>query len=356
MADTEPGDLRGETAAPPLPEPEPERRPDPVPAPPPPRRSGFAGLMAGGVLAAALGFGLAQVVPQGWPRADSDGSAERLAAQEASLAALQEEVARIAATPAPDSTLAARVEQLENAPPPVVPAPDLGPLEERLAALEARLSALPQTGAAPADGAVPPQALATLQADVAALKEADNTGRFTELAAETERLRRDALDAIAGATALAGLGRLQSALETGAPYGAALPTLGIEAPAVLAAHAETGLPTLAALKDSFPQAARRALDAARRADTGAGWGTRLISFLGSQTGARALGPRDGTGPDAVLSRAEAALAAGDLATSLTELAALPETGRAAMQDWLDQATTRQAAEAALADMSRTLGQ
>lgn len=344
MADTEPGELKAETAIPPLPEPE------PVPAP---RRNGFAGLLAGGVVAAALGFGLAQVVPQGWPLAGGDGAAERIAAQEARLAALQEEVARIAALPAPDSTLAERVARLENAPAPeAAPAPDLGPLTARLDALEARLAALPEGASA---GAAPPEALAALKADVAALKAAGNAGRLSELADETERLRSEALGAIAQATAQAGLGRLESALETGAPYGAALAIPGITAPEVLAAHAETGLPTRAALQAAFPAAARRALDAVRRQDTGAGWGTRLVAFLGSQTGARALGPREGSGPDAVLSRAEAALAAGDLAASLAELAALPETGRAAMQDWLDLATTRQAAEAAVADIARTLG-
>lgn len=361
MADTEPGDLTADTAPRALPDAAapPAREAAPVATPaaePPPRRSGLAGVLAGGGLAAALGFLLAQAVPQGWPLAVDDQASQRLAAQEQSLAALQAEIARLAALPAPDSTLPERVARLESAPAPEMPQPDLGPLEQRLADLEARLAAQPAAAAAPAEGAPASQALADLQAEVLALKAADGAGQLKALAAETERLRREALDAIAQATAAAGLGRLQSALETGAPYGAALAALGTEAPEALRAQAEAGIPTMAALKALFPPAARRALDAERRADTGAGWGARLVSFLGSQTGARALSPREGSGPDAVLSRAEAALAAGDLAASLTELAALPEPGRAAMQDWLDLATTRAAAEAAVADIARTLGQ
>jgi hypothetical protein len=57
------------------------------------------------------------------------------------------------------------------------------------------------------------------------------------------------------------------------------------------------------------------------------------SFLRSQTGARSLTPREGDDPDAVLSRAEAILAEGRPADTLTELAALPPEGQAAMTEW-----------------------
>ena len=52
--------------------------------------------------------------------------------------------------------------------------------------------------------------------------------------------------------------------------------------------------------------------------------------------------------------AEAALAAGDLATVMTEIAALPEEGRAAMADWVAMAEQRLAATNALGTLSQSL--
>jgi hypothetical protein len=70
---------------------------------------------------------------------------------------------------------------------------------------------------------------------------------------------------------------------------------------------------------------------------------------------RSLAPREGNDPDAVLSRAEAALAAGDLGTALAEAAALPEAGQAAMAGWVGLAAVRQAATAALAELTAAVG-
>ena len=81
---------------------------------------------------------------------------------------------------------------------------------------------------------------------------------------------------------------------------------------------------------AFPTAARAGLEAALRADMGSSWTERATNFLRAQTGARSLDPREGDDPDAILSRAEAAVSAGDLATALTEIAALPEPAQTAM--------------------------
>ena len=112
---------------------------------------------------------------------------------------------------------------------------------------------------------------------------------------------------------------------------------GAEVPEALAALAETGVPTRAALAESFPEAARAALAAARAE---AGEGASVSAFLRSQLGMRSLTPRAGDDPDAVLSRAEAALAEGRLSDALAEIEALPETARAAMADWAAQARSR----------------
>ena len=62
-------------------------------------------------------------------------------------------------------------------------------------------------------------------------------------------------------------------------------------------------------------------------------------------------PRAGDGPDAILSRAEAALAGDDLDAALAELDALPEVVRAAMGDWLAGAEARQQALAEAAALA-----
>jgi hypothetical protein len=149
---------------------------------------------------------------------------------------------------------------------------------------------------------------------------------------------------------------LRAALDTGQAYTAAVAMLqGSDVPAALSDHAATGLPTLANLQGSFPAAARAALDAALRANPGETWTDRVGTFLRSQTGARSVTPREGNDPDAVLSRAEAALATGDLDTALQEISALPDEAKAAMTDWTNLAEQRRAAAAAIETLATTLG-
>ena len=78
---------------------------------------------------------------------------------------------------------------------------------------------------------------------------------------------------------------------------------------------------------------------------------RFTAFLRRQTNARSLAPREGNDPDAILSRAEAALSSGDLPAALTELDALPENARAAMDGWIADASARADALAAAADLN-----
>jgi hypothetical protein len=77
-----------------------------------------------------------------------------------------------------------------------------------------------------------------------------------------------------------------------------------------------------------------------------------MAFFRTQTQARSLTPQEGDTPDAVLSRAEAALAEGNVAAALAELEALPDDGRAAMQVWIDSAEARAAAVSAAGSLSQ----
>lgn len=60
-------------------------------------------------------------------------------------------------------------------------------------------------------------------------------------------------------------------------------------------------------------------------------------FLRVQTGARSVEPREGDDPDAVLSRADAAVKAGDIKGALGLIATLPQAGQDAMSGWTGKA-------------------
>jgi hypothetical protein len=325
-----------------VPSQEPEPKPEPV------RRSGLPAVI-GGAVAAVFGFGLAQVVPGGWPSKGTDAIEAMVAQQAATVAELQAELTRLGAElqsrPATDPALAERLAAIEAA----IPAPyDDASIESRIDALETRMTAI---AAIPADGSgVSAATIAALQADVAALREGaaaaspDVTAaaeaaeaRLAEAEQRAEALRAEAEADAARAETRSALRQIDVALETGGPFASALSAFDAAAiPAVLSDNAATGLPTITDLQASFPDAARMALEESLHANMGESWSERVGSFLRSQTGARSLTPREGDDPDAVLSRVEAILAEGRAADALTELAGLPPEGLAAMADWSAQ--------------------
>ncbi|NBE07273.1 COG4223 family protein [Paragemmobacter ruber] len=346
-------------------EPAPREKLADAPASPPPAPRGgsgagaFFGMVLGGVVAAGAGFGLARAVPDLLPMGGQGELAATVAAQAEEIAALR---ADLAARPAPDPQIAERLAALEAAPAPTAPVPPA--LEERLAAVEAALADLqsrPSAGGAPAPELVAEldalkAQVATLSAggsvpaDVIAAAEAAEA-RLQEAQASAAALAAEAEAAAATARRNAAIGRITAALDSGAPYASALAELGGDAPPVLADNAAVGLPTVAELADSFPEVARAALEDALRANMGESWTDRVSNFLRSQTGLRSLTPREGNDPDAILSRAEAALAQGRVADAIGELDAMPEAGKPALSDWLAQARLRAEAEAAVATLA-----
>ncbi len=330
MTDTE----TSEFEAPPVIASEPARPSEPA------RRPGWVAPILGGVIAAGLGYGLAQYVPGGWPIQDTSALQAALTAQQAETETLKAQIAELEARPiaGPDADLEARVAALADQ-----AAPDIAPLQQQIAALDQRMTAveaLPVSGNAPSAAALAAQKAA---AD-AVLKQAEDTAA---------KIKADAEATAKAAEAHAALGRVQAALDSGSAYASALPALG-DVPAVLVENAETGLPTLAALQDAFPAASRAALEAALRANMGESWSDRVANFLRTQTGARSLTPQEGNDPDAILSRAEAALAAGDIAAALTEIAALPPEAQAALTEWQALAQKRQAAVVAVAGLAAAM--
>ena len=359
---------------------------EPAPGVSPPARRGggaFLGTVLGGILAAAAGFGLARVVPGGWPLQDSSALEAQIKAQADTLAALTTQLADLAARPVENAAddiaaLKADLEQrLAEAPAVIDPAPLVAEatqeIEATIAALDTRLTEIELrpvgTGGAASSAALAAydrqlQELRTQIAaqsgqgsDVAAQIEAVAAEAKAQLAAaaqDAERLKAEAEAAARAATEGAALGRIRAALEAGGPYSGAvadLTALGMEVPADIAGLAETGVPTLTDLQRSFPAVARDALAAALRAQTPTGWGDRITAFLRAQTGARSLSPRDGTDPDAILSRAEARLADGDIPATLAELGTLPDPAKEVLAPWVATAEARQKAIAALSSLS-----
>ena len=117
----------------------------------------------------------------------------------------------------------------------------------------------------------------------------------------------------------------------------------MQVPDILWRNAETGVATLSELQAEFPDAARAALAAAREAELKSGQGDGWKAFLLKQLGARSLKPREGDDPDAVLSRAEAAVRDGRLTDALAEIETLPDVAKAELAAWVEKARQRLAA-------------
>lgn len=346
--------------------------PAPVP-PPPPQQRGALPLILGGIIAAVLGAGALYFSAQrGWIaigggaelRASVEAQSEEIAGLRAALDGLSgdlealksaepdlsevtgaigdtrgvvetvsKEVADLGAQVA---ELAARLGEVETQPIPEaeLPASVVAAYQTRLEEMQAALD----------------EQFAGMQAaqdDRLAGIEAGLDDRLKEIeaaqnsAAEAEAA---AAEAARAAELRAALAELEIALDTGTGYTAALDTLtqvtGQAAPAALADHAEEGIATLEGLQDRFPPAAREALAVSVAPDPEEGAAGRLGAFLRTQLGVRSLEPREGDDPDAVLSRAEAALADGDIARTIELIGTLPEDGQAAFADWKQAAQAR----------------
>jgi len=339
-----------------LADPEPDVTPPPPPPAPPPVHAtaqgpSFLGPVLGGALAAVAGFALSHFNAFGIVGPDTS----------ARLAALASRVAVLEAAPAPQATdltrlegglsdLQSRIAALEAAP--VPPAPDLSALEtldQRLAAIEAMPSSGgdASTAALAAKLAELERRLASLPTEGVDTAEVDAAlARLEAAEAEAAARASAAADAAAAAERALALDRLRAAAASG-PFEAELQALAdADLTAALSSHS-AGVATVATLQAEFPDLVRRALDVARAAEGDGGWGARITDFLAAQTGARPLTPREGTTPDAVLSRADFAVTEGRLDDAVTELALLAPEVQAVFDDWSARATARLTVDTAL---------
>ncbi|THH34614.1 hypothetical protein E4Z66_16675 [Aliishimia ponticola] len=331
----------------------------------------FVPLIFGGAVATALGFfgGQLDSVEEALGWAEDDAQFEQVIAQQRDALAAQDE--KINALAEQIAQLTAKIEALPDTPAQV----DLSGIEGAVSSTRTELETLTQRltdlEKRPMTEGLSQDAIAAYEAELDRLKSTvqQELQSFEETAAsqrsEIEALLNTAKDTEAEAArkealarARAALASVMVALDNGAPYADLLSELDAasdaEIPAALSGPAETGVATLVALQADFPLAARSALSAARSEQSeseGGGFG----SFLQRQLGARSVTPREGSDPNAVLSRAEAAVRAGQLGTALSEIDTLPETAKSAMADWISAADTRAAAMSAAQDVSAALG-
>jgi len=335
--------------------------PAPKPSEPAERSSIFWPVVIGGVIAGVLGFLASEMALFGDHsqvddlRATLSLQSERLSTLEAvepqmpdvAFPALDDLTAGVSDLTAGVSDLTAGVSDLTAG---------VTELTGRLDDLDARLTGVEKQ---PISGGTSQAAIAAYERELQALQSSVAAQR-----AEIEGLLNNALSVEEATAQVATTAKVQGALteimgaiNSGQPFSPALVALAdngvADVPSALSGVAENGVQTLNALQTRFPDAARAALRAARASGTNdaeSGFG----GFLRRQLGARSVTPREGDGPDAVLSRAEAAVREGRLNDALGELDALPVPAQDAMKSWLEDARARQAAEVATQDLSQNL--
>ena len=326
-------------------EPTPPETPTPPPAPQEPANAGFLPLLLGGVLAGVIGFAVATFTA---PTTDNTLS-DQVAIQSSAISSLEEQVAAmpsvdLTAVEAAQADLSAKIDGLDAT---------LADIGVRVAALEERPSG---TGISSAAGEGVADEMDALRAQIAEMTGAAQT-ELEEARAQAASIEENAAAAARNAAARAALSRVQTALESGAPIGAALGDLeeatGESAPDALIA-VQDGVPTLASLQEQFPDMARAALTTARSEGVSGEEATGLAAFMRNQFDVRSTTPQEGDSADAVLSRAEAAVRTGRLSDALAEISALPEVARAEMSDWLGLAESRADAIAAVDILSTSL--
>lgn len=175
--------------------------------------------------------------------------------------------------------------------------------------------------------------------------------------AKVAEIQADAETRLSAAEVASEVSMIRAAIANGQPFAEPLQSLSeqsdIEIPEGITAAA-SGVPTMAALRDRFGNAAHAAIRASTFAGAGDGVLARSKAFLDAQIASRSLSPKEGAGTDAVLSRMEDRLRSDDLDGALAEADQLPSEAAAAMSGWLDDARLRAGAVDGLADFDAAL--
>jgi hypothetical protein len=350
-----------------------EEIPDPIAEPEAPAakpvKSTPVPLVLGGVAAAIIGFGVAQIVPNGWPISQVDTTAieETLNAHSTALSGLeellhkQESLVSSKSDSAAVTAWLAALEQL-NTDSAEDASARYAELSLELEGLAVRLEEIEKRPIS--ENASSSAAIAAYERELTGLRETleaqkvqieavamEAEAQITEAKDQAEALQAGATATANAALLRASLSRIDAALDSGSSFDKALQDVaratGQEPSAELVAAASSGVTSLADLRRTFPAAARDALASVAGDIPEGSTVERFGAFLRAQTGARSLSPRDGTDADAILSRAEAFLGSGDLTAAVEEIASLPPAALEAVSAWQSAATYRMKTQAAV---------
>lgn len=321
-------------------------------------------LILGGVLSGAVGFGAATYYFMNQPSDDAQALAQvqtTLKAHDKLLEGVDGTINELhaglgEATQATETGFKQTITRNEAL------ATRLDEITTAIVAFEARLTTLAKRPIADAAGIAGDAAkayereLQAMRTEIEKLA-AEATARIEGVAKQAATSEETAAATAKTTNVQVAVSQLQSALDNGGAFEAVVANLagvGVDVPAVFASAAKAGVPTLIDLQESFPAAARAGLGASVKATSGDDTMSKIGSFFRSQVGARSLEPREGDDPDAVLSRAEAALGKGDIAGAIALISALPEAGQMAMADFASSAKTRNEAVEALRVLADSL--
>ncbi len=211
-------------------------------------------------------------------------------------------------------------------------------LAERVETLEQQL----QTATDTSDETARAERIASVGERVSGLEES-----VAALRASLEEMRAQSAENVAStraSTLAIALSNLRRAVDRGESYSAELAavrelsTETVETDA-LGAAAETGVPTLAGLRRSFPRYANAALDAAGASDDDSIIG-QIVESARSVVNVRPVGEIEGDSPGAVIARIENRLKAGDLPGVLAQGEQLTGPAAAELAPWIEQVGTR----------------
>lgn len=162
--------------------------------------------------------------------------------------------------------------------------------------------------------------------------------RLDRLEGEQRRTAQAAASALAAAS-------LAEAAQGPTPFEAELAAVAPLLPpsadlAALQRSARRGAPTRATLAVEFGEAAGAAAQAAHAPADGDGFLARLGHALASVVSIRRVEVTGGSGPDAMIARAQRKLDDGDLAAALAEVDKLPTASRTSLAPWRERAQRR----------------
>lgn len=326
----------------------------------PPRGGGFFPVFLGGVVAAVLGFAVAKsqvldsVLPETWRTASASDIANLSLQMDEQAAKASEITRQLESLADPDmSEFEGAIAELTQNSESI--ASSIEATNANLAAMNTRLTTLEKQ---PIAEGVSQGAIDAYERELKLLQESVSAQRseIELLLSDARAMEENAELTAQEALARAALTRVLSAIDSGGPFEAALNDLvavtGIQPAEELAAVAQSGVTPMVQLQDSFPDASRQALSAARLAEPDSG--NSVSAFFRRQLSARSVSPREGSDPDAVLSRAEAALKDGRLNDTLAEIETLPPEAVEAMSEWVARAESRRSAQNAAESLAQSL--